>query len=87
MPVYFFHVRHGDQLGVDAAGLELPDTAAVRRRAVELAREIMSDAVLAGELSLDSSIEVTNQAGDLVLVLPFSDAADIRPPQRPGTSA
>ena len=60
VPVYFFNQRFNDDLGVDAVGLNLPDLEAVRHRAIELAREIMSDGLLKGEVVLDRSIEVTD---------------------------
>lgn len=84
MPVYFFNQRFDDELGVDAAGLDLPNLDAARRRAVEVAREIMSDAVLGGEVVLDRSIEVTDATGRVVMSLPFTAVAKLRlPPGSP----
>ena len=87
VPVYFFNQRFNDDLGVDAVGLNLPDLEAVRHRAIELAREIMSDGLLKGEVVLDRSIEVTDTTGHVVLSLPFTDVAELRLPKtssRPG---
>ena len=81
MPVYFFHQRFDRSVGIDAAGIELPDLKAARRHAVELAREIMADEVLGGEVVLDRSIEVTNAAGKVVILLPFADVAQLRLPR------
>lgn len=86
MPVYFFNQRFNGELGVDAVGMDLPDIEAARRRAVELAREIMCDELVGGEVVLDRSIEVTDAAGQVVLSLPFADVARLRLPRTPSTS-
>ncbi len=82
-PVYFFNQRFDGELGVDAAGLDLPDLGTARDRAVELAREIMSDEALRGEVVLDRSIEVTDAAGEVLISLPFTDVAHLRLPHTP----
>lgn len=85
VPVYFFNQRFNGDIGVDAVGMNLPDLEAARRRAIELAREIMSDELLKGEVVLDRCIEVTDTAGQVVLSLPFTDVAQLRlPPSPPG---
>jgi len=81
MPVYFFNQRFDKSVGIDTAGIDLPDLKAVRRHAVEMAREIMADEVLGGEVVLDRSIEVTNAAGKVVMLLPFADVAALRLPR------
>jgi hypothetical protein len=84
VPMYFFNQRVNDVVGVDAVGLDLPDLDAVRRRATELAREIMSDQLLQGEVVLDRSIEVTDPVGHVVLSLPFTEVARLRLPSSSG---
>lgn len=81
MPTYFFNQRFDRSVGIDAAGIDLPDLKAVRRHAIEMAREIMADEVLVGEVVLDRSIEVVDAAGKIVLVLPFADVAELRLPK------
>lgn len=81
MPVYFFNQRFQRSIGIDAAGIDLPNLKAVRRHAVEMAREIMADEVLGGEVVLDRSIEVTNASGKVVMLLPFADVAALRLPR------
>jgi len=83
VPVYFFNVRQEDRLGIDEAGVDLPGLEAAHQHATELAREIMCDAVLEGEVALDRSVEVTDEAGGIVLVLPFADVVEVKPPRRP----
>lgn len=80
-PVYFFNQRFNGEIGVDAAGLDLPDLETARRRATELAREIMSDEALRGEVVLDRSIEVTDAAGQVLVLLPFADVAHLHLPR------
>jgi hypothetical protein len=74
MPRFFFHSfdRHGS--AVDAEGVELPDTSVARRIALEGARALICDDVRSGVLDLTGSIEVSDEAGNPVLSLPFTQA-------------
>jgi hypothetical protein len=48
--------------------------AAARIEAVHDARALMSSAVLLGYDIASRSVEIRNETGDILLVLPFSDA-------------
>lgn len=76
MARYFFHVRDGDNLlEDDEQGEELPDLDAVRRQAIESAREILSEAALSGTAaSLHQQIEVADASGKTVLTMPVGNA-------------
>jgi hypothetical protein len=76
MARYFFHVRDGDTLHPDDhEGEELPNLKAVRVRAIESAREILSEAALSGTAgSLRQQIEVVNASGRAVLTMPVGHA-------------
>ena len=77
MPRYFFNVRHRpgpEGLAVDPEGEVLPDTDAVRERALFQAR-----AMIARERHtfvrdwMDCSFEIMDEAGQPVATIPFSD--------------
>jgi hypothetical protein len=73
MPRYFFNTRIGDDLIPDAEGEELPDA----DRAWEVAKAMIVD-LLADEggqtMLLTASLLVTDEAGEIVLEFPFSEA-------------
>jgi hypothetical protein len=73
MPRYFFNTRIGDDLIPDAEGEELPDA----DRAWDVAKAMVLD-LLADQtdqaMLLTASLLVTDEAGDVVLEFPFSEA-------------
>ncbi len=74
MPRYFLHVREAGDLVEDPDGTEFPDEAAVRKEAVEAAREIMAEHIRKG---LDVSgwcFEITDANGRSIMTVPFSEA-------------
>ncbi|HEX8217336.1 MAG TPA: hypothetical protein VF577_07715 [Allosphingosinicella sp.] len=77
VPKFFFHI-HDDIFVRDEEGLELSDVAAARATAVASARALMCDQVTNGQLNLGHRIEVEDDAGEPVLMLPFGDAVEIR---------
>ncbi len=80
MSHYYFHLHDGAELLVDHEGVDLPDVDAVIRSTLDQARSILASDVLAGELELHLSIEVTDEAGIVVHALQFQDAVTISPP-------
>jgi len=77
MARYFLHVKDRHGFTFDETGCELPSLAAVRRRALESARSLMCDDVSCGVLDLGGAIEVTDESGTIVMVLPFSECVEI----------
>jgi hypothetical protein len=73
MPRYFFNTRIGEELIEDPEGEELrnPDRAWEVARAMIL--ELLRSEGAVGPL-LSAVIEVTDEAGDVVLEFPFSEA-------------
>ncbi|MBV8924115.1 MAG: hypothetical protein JOZ74_01960 [Bradyrhizobium sp.] len=73
MPRYFFNTRIGDELIDDPEGEELrnPDRAweVARAMILELIKTEGADGVL-----LNAVIEVTDDAGEIVLEFPFAEA-------------
>jgi hypothetical protein len=76
MPRYWFNVRDGNDLLLDAAGgCLLPDLKAVKDDAVLAARQILCAAALTGvAASLLVQIEVVDEAGETVLIMPVGHA-------------
>ena len=73
MPRYYFHVRDGDSLRKDREGVELPDVEAARARALEMACALWTKNPPDIEHN-DQTFEIGDEAGDTVLVVPFSEA-------------
>ncbi len=74
MPRYFLHVREAGDLVEDPDGTEFPDEAAVRKEAVEAAREIMAEHIRKGLDVSGWSFEVVDEDGRPVMSVPFSEA-------------
>jgi len=78
MSRYFLHLRYpspDDGFARDDEGDELPGLGALRQHVVETARDLMRGARLKAIPDwLKCSFEVTDEAGTVVLTLPFSEA-------------
>lgn len=85
MPRYFFNARIGDELVSDPEGEELRDP----DRAWEIARamilELLKIEGADGGL-MNAVLEVTDDAGEIVLEFPFAEAIlDVSDPDAPAT--
>ncbi len=78
MPRYFVRVKvNGKLLPDDDPPEEFPDLEAVRAVVLESAREVLSQEVLKGTAaSLDIQIEVEDERGQRVLVMPVGRVVD-----------
>jgi hypothetical protein len=78
MPRYFLHLRYpdaGDGFARDDEGDELPDHNALREHVLGTARDLMRGARLRAIPDWrQCSFEVMDEAGAVVLRLPFSEA-------------
>ena len=74
MPRFYFDIRIEAELLEDWEGTDLPDLEAARLAAIEDARSLMSDAVRIGYDIASRSIEIRNEAGEVLFSLPFSEA-------------
>lgn len=78
MPRFFFHVF--DELtALDEEGRDLPSLDAARQAAMSGARDLMCEQLRKGRLVLHHHIEVEDESGARVIVMPFRDAAEIEP--------
>jgi hypothetical protein len=74
MTVYFLHVRDGYRLISDPEGCVFRDLESARSEAIESAREFMAEGQLRdGRIGLDRSIEIWDEAGARLLVVPFRE--------------
>jgi hypothetical protein len=74
MPRFHFHVREFGRLLDDPEGIDLPSLAAAHNEAVKAAREIMCEKLMSGKNPVHSRFEISDDAGNLVLVVAFADA-------------
>ena len=79
MPRYFLHLRYRndtDGLAVDEEGDELPEPDMLREHVEATARDLMRHTRLNAIRNwLDCTFEVTDETGQRVLTLPFSDVS------------
>jgi hypothetical protein len=83
MPRYFFNTRIGQELIGDPEGVDLRDP----DHAWEIARAMIRDLLEEGTDSqslLGAVLEVTDEAGEIVLEFPFGEAL-LDPPDDPPT--
>ena len=75
MPRYFFHIHDGNDLDRDDAGMDLANVHEVRTEAMSLARDLcyLWNDLPPGALD-NMAIEVADETGQTVLVLPFPAA-------------
>jgi len=74
---YYFHLRDGTDVLLDPDGRALPSLAAAAGVALLEARAIISAEAKGGQISLDQSIDVEDEAGQVVHSLAFTEAIQI----------
>jgi len=84
MPRYFFNTRIGAELLLDPEGEELRDPDHAWEVARTTVRELLSNQAASPEL-LKAVLEVSDDGGEIVLELPFSEAV-IDPSDIPPTA-
>ena len=77
MARFFFHLHECGTVTLDEDGLEHADLADARDEAVRSARDVMAAEVLSGHLCLSCYIEVADENGDKLLVIPFDQAVQV----------
>ena len=78
MARFYFHVHEAFGSTLDEDGRELPDLKSARSEAVKGVRSILCAEIVRGRLDLRSRIEVTDDKGDIVLVIPFSQTVELQ---------
>lgn len=83
MPVFYFHLRERNDVTIDAEGVQLPDIAAAQRHAAAEARGMLAVELCdGGAIDLRRWLEVSDEAGAVVHILPFDTAIEIMRPSR-----
>ena len=78
MPRYFFHLRCPETNLLDSSGADLSDADQAWEAARATARDLMQTEPEAGMNWLACSFEVTDEAGEVVFELPFSEVIEVR---------
>lgn len=77
MPLYFFHLRDGDDVLLDPEGRELAGLASIEAAALREARSIISEDALGGRITLGQRIDVEDAFGAVVHSVDFALAVEI----------
>jgi hypothetical protein len=77
MPRFYFNV-YDDVVAADEEGVTLPNLDAARLQALAGARALMAEQVTHGYLVRSHWIDVVDEAGAIILHLPFGDAIDVK---------
>jgi hypothetical protein len=79
MPRYFFHIRsNGHGRSHDELGLDFPSVETAYSEALRAARDLEEVFAARGQDPRDHAIKVTDEAGQIVLYLLFSEIFDGR---------
>lgn len=78
MSRYFLHIDNGGGFSEDPEGQELADLDAARAAAIEGVRSLLSEEARQGQLDLTGRIQIADAGGNILLVVPFSDAVELR---------
>jgi hypothetical protein len=82
MPTFYIRIRGAEEFVEWPDGQDLASLDEARREALESAREIISEEVLAGRpLGLDRVFEITDSKGKILATLAFADAMPSGEPQ------
>jgi hypothetical protein len=71
MPRYFFNVRNGGELIPDPEGVDMPNLDSAADELPRIVREVLNEDAFRGELFADRQIEITDELGRLVLLIPL----------------
>ena len=78
MPLYFFHLRDGEDTLIDAEGIELDGVEHAKATALVQARDIISHDATKGWINLAQRIDVLDEEDVTVCSIRFEDAVEIR---------
>ncbi len=78
MARYYLHIRNGGGFSEDPEGQDLADLDAAREAAIDGVRSIISEEARQGQMDLSGSIEIADTDGNILLVVPFTEAVELR---------
>lgn len=83
MPLYYLHLRDGEDILLDREGSELAGPDALASAALKEARALISHDAGHGRINLSYHLDIEDSSGTIVHRLYFEDAVEIvRGPQR-----
>lgn len=71
MPVFYFHVRNGEDFEEDPEGIDLPTVEKAEEEAILGAREILAERLRSGEVVDGQSFVITSEDGRVLREVPF----------------
>jgi len=77
VPVFYFNFWDHKAYVSDPRGIELPDLDAVRKRALDAAREIVEDGKAQGDDRTQWKFDIKDSTDETVLTMPFSAATSL----------
>ena len=77
MALFFFNIRNGNGFTPDEEGRELATLDEARTEAIRDIRSIVSDEVKHGQADLRGRVEVTDEGGELLATIQFTEAVDL----------
>jgi len=78
MPLYYFHIRDGDDVAQDLEGIEFATPELAHEEAILAARELLSQRTLQGDASKTQVFEITDEHGTIVDIVRFQEAMRTR---------
>ncbi|MGC5799889.1 DUF6894 family protein [Sphingomonas sp. NFX23] len=78
MSRFYLHQQIANGVIEDPDGTEAVDLAAAKHEAILAARQLLANAILTGVAPLGTAFQITNEAGQMLLKVPFRDALPAR---------
>jgi len=69
---YYFHLQSGDKLIPDEEGVDFSDYTAAYREAVQSVRELLADAIKAGDMRVPDALVISDEAGKSLDTIPVT---------------
>jgi hypothetical protein len=81
VPRFHLHIHDPGGVSRDEEGLDLADLSAARACALDGIRSMAGEEVRGGVLSLDGRVEIADPAGNILEIVRFADAVELRLPE------
>ena len=78
MPHFYLHIRDGGGYDEDPEGQELADLDAARVAAIDGVRSVLSEEMRQGQVDLNGAIEIADGDGNILLIVHFRDAVQLK---------
>jgi hypothetical protein len=78
MSRYYFHIHNSHGAAEDEEGMEAESLSEAREKAVAGIRSLLSAEAGNGEMNFKGRIDISNEAGERLLSVPFSDAITLK---------